>query len=179
MKDTPLPTITSVGALAPGALAPGGNAAPGGTVSTATVLHVLFRVGPAEYGVAASEVLQMESYEGATPVPNAPPYLAGIVQVRGRVVPVVDLRVRFGLPPVDRTIDTRVVVVQLGERVVGLLADAAREVARLDPAQLRPPPPMIATQTHGVVRAIGQHAGRMVMLIDLDRLVAEERLDGE
>ncbi|AKF07355.1 chemotaxis protein CheW [Sandaracinus amylolyticus] len=144
-----------------------------------SVLHVLFRVGDAEYAIAADEVLQMESYDGATPVPNAAAHVAGIVQVRGRVVPVVDLRVRFNAPVRERTIDTRVVVAQRGERAVALLVDAAREVARLAPEQLKPPPPMVAAQSAGFVRAIAQVAGRMVMLIDLDRVVGEERLDGE
>lgn len=144
-----------------------------------TVLHVLFRVGDAEYAIAASDVLQMESYEGATKVPNAPSYLAGIVQVRGRVIPVIDLRARFGLDPIERTIDARIVVAQHAERVIGLLVDTAREVARLDPAQVRPPPAMVTAQSGGLVRAIGQHGARMVMLIDLDKLLAEERVHGE
>ncbi|MDQ3032292.1 MAG: chemotaxis protein CheW [Myxococcota bacterium] len=144
-----------------------------------SVLHVLFRVGDAEYAIPASDVLQMESYEGATAVPNAPPYLAGIVQVRGRVVPVIDLRARFGLPATPRTIDTRVLVAQLGERVIGLLVDTAREVARLDPEQVRPPPAMIASQSAGLVRAIGQLGNRMLMLVDLEKLLVEERAHGE
>ena len=72
----------------------------------------------------------MESFAGATPVPGAPPYVAGLVQVRGRVVPVVDLRARFGLPAAEPTLDTRIVVAQHGERTVGLLVDSAREVRR-------------------------------------------------
>jgi purine-binding chemotaxis protein CheW len=140
---------------------------------------VLFRVGDAEYAIPAADVLQMESYEGATAVPNSPPYLAGIVQVRGRVVPVIDLRARFELPATPRTIDSRIVVAQLGERVIGLLVDAAREVARLDPEHVRPPPAMIAAQSAGVVRAIAQLGKRMVMLIDLEKLLAEERVHGE
>lgn len=143
-----------------------------------SALHVLFRVGDVEYAVPASDVLQMESFDGATPIPNAPPYVAGIVQVRGRVVPVVDLRVRFGLPAAPRTLDTRVVVAQHGDRVVGLLVDLAREVARLDPEQLKPPPQMVVAHSGGMVRAIGQHATRMVMLVDLEKLLAEERVHG-
>ena len=144
-----------------------------------SVLHVLFRVGEAEYAIPASDVLQMESFEGATPIPNAPSYVAGIVQVRGRVVPVVDLRARFGLPQAPRTLDTRVVVAQHGDRVVGLLVDLAREVARLDPEQVKATPPIVASQSGGMVRGIGQHEKRMVLLVDLERLLVEERAHGE
>ena len=74
------------------------------------ILHVLFKVADAEYAIAASDVLHLESYAGATRVPSTAVHVVGLVQIRGRVVPVVDLRSRFGLPPADRTIDSRVVV---------------------------------------------------------------------
>src|SRR4051812_18108756 len=102
-------------------------------------LHVTFRVGNASYAVPAAEVLHLESYETATHVPGAPTYVAGLVQVRGRLVPVVALRVRLGLAPAERTIDHRVVVVQSGTRVAGLLVDSAREVIQIDPAAFEKP----------------------------------------
>ena len=120
-----------------------------------TVLHVVFRVGNAEYVLPAADILQMESFDGATPVPGAPPYVAGIIQVRGRVVPVVDLRVRFGLPPIQPTLDSRVVVVELRERTVGLLADSAREVVKLSPEELQSPPSMMSADgAEGFVKSV-------------------------
>ena len=102
-------------------------------------LHVLFKVADAEYAIPASEVLHMESFDGATRVPGAPAYVAGLMQVRRRVIPVVDLRLRFGLPAVTPTLDSRVVVVQAGERAVGLLADSAREVKNIAAADFEIP----------------------------------------
>lgn len=154
----------------------GGRSSRGGAMS---VLHVIFQVGGSDYAIAADDVLQMESFDGATAVPNSPKYLVGIVQVRGRVIPVIDLRVKFGLPPIERTLDSRVVVAQLGERVVGLLVDAGREVARLDPHGLRPTPPLVAAQSGGLVRAIGQLGPRMVLLVDVEKLLSEERAHGD
>jgi purine-binding chemotaxis protein CheW len=139
-----------------------------------STLHVVFKVAGAEYVIPASEVLQMESFTGATPVPGAPPHVAGLVQVRGRVVPVVDARSRFGMPPAERTLDSRVVVGQLGTRVVGLLVDSAREVVRLDAGQLQPPPLMLAEQAKGYVKAVAQVGPRLVMLIDFPRVIGEE-----
>lgn len=139
-----------------------------------SALHVVFKVAGAEYVIPASEVLQMESFTGATPVPGAPPHVAGLVQVRGRVVPVVDARSRFGMPPAERTLDSRVVVGQLGARVVGLLVDSAREVVKLDAGQLQPPPPMVAEQAKGYVKAVAQVGPRLVMLIDFPRVIGEE-----
>jgi purine-binding chemotaxis protein CheW len=143
-----------------------------------STLHVVFKVAGAEYIIPASEVMQMESFTGATPVPGAPAHVAGLVQVRGRVVPVVDARARFGLPPVDRTLDSRVVVGQLGSRTVGLLVDSAREVMKLAPEQLQPPPPMVAEQAQGFVKAVAQVGQRLVMLIDFSRVIGEEKVHG-
>ncbi len=137
-------------------------------------LYVLFRVAWAEYIVQASRVLQMESYTGATPVPGTSAHVAGIILVRGKVVPVVDARKRLGLPAIEPTTDSRVVVAQLGERVVGLLVDSAREVVKLTAEQLEAPPASIVEQVEGLVTAVARVGPRLVMRMDLDRLVSEE-----
>ena len=137
-------------------------------------LHVVFKVAGSEYALPAGDVLQMESYGGATPVPGAKPWVAGIMQVRGRIVPVVDLRARFGLPPAERTLDTRVVVGTHGDRAVALLVDAAREVIKLDEAQLKPPPEIVSREARGMVKAVAQVGSRLVMLLDFAKVIGEE-----
>jgi purine-binding chemotaxis protein CheW len=140
-----------------------------------SVLHVIFRVGGAEYVLPAADVLQMESFSGATPVPGAAPYVAGIIHVRGRVVPVVDLRLRFGLPPVAASLDSRVVVVELEERTVGLLADSAREVVKLEPEQLQPPPSMMSAEgVEAYVKSVAHVQKRLLMLLDCAKVIGEE-----
>jgi purine-binding chemotaxis protein CheW len=137
-------------------------------------LYVLFKVADAEYVLPASDVLHMESFVGATRVPGAPDYVAGLMQIRRRVVPVVDLRRRFGLPSREPTLDSRVVVVQSGERAVGLLADSAREVKSLDADDFRPPPELIAEQSSGYVTRVAQAGPRLLMLIDFRKVIGEE-----
>ena len=139
-----------------------------------SILHVVFRVGEAEYVLPALDVLQIESFTEATPVPGARAHVAGLVQVRGRVVPVVDARVRFGLPPIDRGLNGRVVVTQLKGRTVGLIVDSGREVLKLTPEQLQPPPPLLAEQTKGFVKAVAQAGNRLVLLIDLEKVMGED-----
>jgi purine-binding chemotaxis protein CheW len=138
-------------------------------------LHVTFRVGTAEYVVPASQVLHLESFTGATHVPGAPPYVAGLVQVRGRVVPVVDLRKRFGLPPTDPALAHRVVVVQLGARIAGLLVDSAREVIHLEDSAFQDAPELIKQQAKGLVTGVVTVAGRLFLIVDVPRLIGEER----
>ncbi len=143
-----------------------------------SALHVTFRVGNADYVVPAAQVLHLDVYEQATRVPGAPPYVAGLVQVRGRVVPVVDLRARFGLPATDDASGRRVIVVQVGSRVAGLLADSAREVLQLDPATFEEPPELIAHQAHGFVSAVATRDRRMFLLVDVPRVIGEELTHG-
>ena len=137
-------------------------------------LHVVFKVGGSEYALPAADVLQMESFTAATPVPGARPFVKGVMQVRGRIVPVVDLRVRFGLPPLPATLDSRVVVALHGERAVALLVDAAREVLKLEEAQIKPPPEIVAQEAHGLVKGVAQVGARIVMLLDFAKVIGEE-----
>ncbi|MGQ0508658.1 MAG: chemotaxis protein CheW [Myxococcaceae bacterium] len=145
-----------------------------------SALHILFRVGEAEYVLPAAQVDQMESFTGATPVPGSAPYVSGLMQIRGKVVPIVDLRRRFGLPPIAPTLDSRVVVARAGDRRVGLLVDRAREVLKLAEDQFRAPPEIVADQAQGFVRSVAQAGERLVMLIDFEKVIGEEVLnDGQ
>lgn len=144
-----------------------------------SVLHVVFRVGDAEYAVAAADVLQMESYGGATHVPGTPDWVAGVVQIRGQVVPVVDLRARLGLPRAAPALDQRVVVLQVAGRAVGLLVDAAREVLRIAPEQVRPAPGLVAAREGGFVNGIAQVGNRLLLLLAVERVVGEEGMHAE
>lgn len=137
-------------------------------------LHVLFKVGGADYALPAKDVLHLESYSPPTKVPGAPDHVAGLLQIRRRVVPVVDLRARFGLPKAEPTFDTRVVVVQEGERAVGLLADSAREVVSIAAAQQEAPPEVVLRRSRGLVTGVAQVGDRLIMLVDARRLVGEE-----
>jgi len=135
------------------------------------MLHVLFQVGGTDYVLPASDVTQMESFEGATRVPGAPAHVAGVVQLRGQVIPVVDVRVRFGLPPGERSAEARIIVVGRRERRVALLVDRAREVIDLGTDAFRPPPEVVADRSAGFVSAIAHDARRVLMLVDVDRIV--------
>lgn len=137
-------------------------------------LHVTFRVGVATYAVPAAQVLHLETYETATPIPGSRAYVAGLVQVRGRLVPVVDLRSRFGLPAVERTLDHRVVIVQSGARVAGLLVDSAREVLQLDEATIQKPPDLVDHQAGGFIKGVATVTSRIVLLVDVPKILGEE-----
>jgi len=137
-------------------------------------LYVLFRVGAGDYVLPASTVLEMESFTAATPIPGAPPHLIGLVQIRGKVIAVVDLRARFGMPDREPALENRVVVIEHGGRRVGLLVDSAREVAQLAADAFRPPPEVVAEQARGFVKAVAEVNSRLVMLLDPDHVLIQE-----
>ena len=142
-------------------------------------LHVLCKIADVEYLLAADNILQMESFAGATKVPGAAGKVAGLVQIRGRVVPVLDMRIVFGLPAIAPSIDSRVVVMKEAERTVGLLVDSAREVIRIAAEAFEPPPPVVARQTEGFVKAVTHVGERLLMLIDFGKVIGKEDEHGE
>jgi purine-binding chemotaxis protein CheW len=144
-----------------------------------SVLHVLFRVGDTDYVLPAADVIQMESFSGATEVPGCAPHVAGLVQIRGRVIPVIDLRTRFGLPQVARTLDSRVIVVAEGGRHVGLLADSARQVLRIEPDAFQAPPEVIREQSRGFVNSIARAGTGVVMRVDFAKVIGQDSVPEE
>lgn len=150
---------------------------PASDTTDAPALYVLFVVDGTTFALPANIVLQMETFTGATAVPGAPAWVTGIVQLRGRVIPVIDLRARFGLAPADRTIDTRVVVADHDGRVVALVADSAREVARIAPSQLKPPPRLVDLGARGFVAFVVQLGERTIMVLDFAKVIGEEPID--
>src|SRR5215470_1403921 len=141
-------------------------------------LHVVFKLADAEYALPAADVLEMESYTGVTPVPGVAPWIAGLTQIRGRVVPILDVRQRFGLPAAPPPPSARVIVAAVGDRTVGLLVDAAREVTRLDETAVGAAPDLLVSQAQGFVRGIARVKGRLIMLVDTGRLIGEEAAHG-
>jgi purine-binding chemotaxis protein CheW len=142
-------------------------------------LHVVFVVAGVEYALPVEAVLQMETFDGATAVPGAPAYVAGIVTVRGRVTPVMDLRIRFGLPPSECDMNTRIIVCHSGERVVALRVDAAREVLKLDVEKHQPAPSIVSERSSGFVYAVHSIGTRLLLLIDLPKVLGENAHDHE
>jgi len=144
-----------------------------------SALYVVFSVAGTEYALPASVVLQLEPYQGSTPVPGTPDHVAGIVQVRGHVIPVVDLRRLFGHEVQAPTFDTRIVVTESGGRRVGLLVDKSREVLRIEQAALRPTPGVIEENSRGFVEGLIQLNARTLLVIGLSKVIGEDESNVE
>lgn len=140
-------------------------------------LHVVFSVAGAEYAIDAASVVQLESFQGATPVPGTAAHVAGIIQVRGQVIPVIDLRRLFGHPAGETSLGTRVIVTEQSGRQVGLLVDKSREVLRIERATVQATPGVVDESSRGFFAGVVQQGQRLIMLLDLRKVVGEEDLD--
>ena len=132
---------------------------------------ILFELAGTTYGVPSRLVQQMEMIEDITPVPNAPPFVEGVVFSRGQVVPAVNLRRRFGFEKVPRDLRMRLVVVSNGGRSVGLLVDAAREFVTIPAEAIQPPPEALSGLSGKYLQGIARLGERFVLILDVDEVL--------
>lgn len=132
---------------------------------------MLFELVNTTYAVRSSAVTRLEMVEGVTPVPNATPSLEGIVLSRGRIIPAVNLRARFGFPKIAYDIRTRLIVVEADNRRVGLIVDAAREFTTLSGEEIKPAPPAIANLNGDYLEGIATRNGRLILILRLEEIL--------
>lgn len=135
---------------------------------------VVFQLGAEFYGVEIARVHEIIRLQTVTTVPRAPSFVEGVINLRGKVIPVVDLRRRFGLHTVDHTRATRIVVVEIGDQVVGMVVDSVSEVLRVNTSAIEPPSPIVAGIDSEYLQGIVKLTDRLVILLDLDRVLARE-----
>jgi purine-binding chemotaxis protein CheW len=150
---------------------------PQGSADTASFAQFLtFVCAGEEYGVAILCVQEIKGWDGVTRVPYAPHYLLGVMNLRGVIVPVIDLRARFGLPARAPDSSSVVIVVRVhtgnGEKTAGIVVDAVSEVYSVAPEHIKPTPELGATAERACVQNLASIDEKMVMLLDIDRLVA-------
>jgi len=135
---------------------------------------VVFQLGAELYGVEISRVHEIIRLQSVTKVPRAPSFVEGVINLRGKVIPVVDLRRRFGLPTSDHTRASRIVVVEIGDQVVGIIVDGVSEVLRVNTTTVEPPSPVVAGIDSEYLHGIAKLSDRLVILLDLDRILARD-----
>ena len=133
--------------------------------------YILFSVAGTTYALPSREVRHMEMIEGITRVPNAPPFIDGVVFSRGQVVPVVNLRARFGFERAPFDLRSRLLVVQSGARQIGLVADTAREFVNIPPDAVQPPNEALTGMSGRYVEGIATMGDRLILVLSLDRIL--------
>ena len=135
--------------------------------TTNSKTYVLFELAGTAYAIPSVEVQRMEMIEHVTPVPNAASFVDGVVFSRGKVVPAVNLRRRFGFERADFDLKTRLIVVAQDERLVGLIVDSAREFAAIPENAIQPPPETMAGTSGRYLRGVADVDGRIILILDV------------
>lgn len=133
---------------------------------------VSFHLGGEEFGLDILRVQEIIRMQTLTRVPNSPDFIAGVMNLRGRIIPVVALRRRFGLEPIPADRQTRIVVVEVKGAVLGFIVDAVSEVLRI-PASTIEPSPRLCKVEREYVSGVGKLNDRLLILLDLDRLLSD------
>lgn len=137
-----------------------------------------FRIGRETFGLPISMVREIVRVPEITTVPNAPDYIEGVINLRGRIIPVVDLRKRFGVKSVEPNKKNRIVVVELGTRAIGLIVNSASEVLRIPPSEIEEPHSVFQEGELDFITGVGKLNGRLVILLDLERILQRGELRG-
>jgi len=132
---------------------------------------ILFELSGTTYAVPAGVVQQMEMVERITPVPNAPPFVDGVVFARGQVVPALNLRVRFGFERIPYDLRTRLVVLADGGRTVGLIVDSAREFLTIPTASIQPPPDAVSGLSGKYLAGIANVDDRLILILEVGEVL--------
>ena len=130
-----------------------------------------FQLGAEEYGIDILRVQEIRAYEKATRMPNTPAYIKGVINLRGVIVPVIDLRMKFGLESAEYNEMTVVVVLNLAHRTVGIVVDSVSDVLALAAGDIRPAPEFTARVDNAFVRGLATIDQRMLIIADIERLM--------
>jgi len=140
-------------------------------------LHIVgFRVGTETFGVPITCVHEIVRVPDITSVPDSPEFVEGVINLRGKIVSVVDLRKRFGETQIDPHKKNRVIVVESDGKLVGLIVDAASEVLRIPNTDIEPPPSVLQSSESSYVTGVGKLQNRLIILVDLKRVLQRGEL---
>lgn len=138
---------------------------------------VTFEVGSEEFAIPILSVQEINRMMEITRVPQSPQFVEGVINLRGKIIPVVDLRQRFGMPPAERNGDNRIIVVEVSGRVIGFTVDRVNEVLRIESGIVEPAPAMVASLDSDYVQGVGKLPDRLLILLELGNLFRGEELE--
>ena len=137
---------------------------------------VVFKLGEECYGVEILQVQTIERMLELTSIPDAPDFVEGVTNLRGEVIPVVDLRKRFGLPDVEQTDQTRIITVKIQDMQIGMIVDEASEVVKVSEGAIEPPPTIVGELKSTYLEGVAKLENRLLVIIDLCKVFQEEEI---
>ena len=136
--------------------------------------YLTFRLDQEEYGIDILKVQEIRGYEPPTRIANAPAFIKGVVNLRGTIVPIVDMRLKFNCSQVEYNSFTVVIILNLGQRVVGIVVDSVSDVMEVQPEAIRPAPDIDSTIDSRSIMGLGSVGERMLILLDIEKLMSAE-----
>lgn len=133
--------------------------------------YLTFTLGTEDYGVDILKVQEIRGYDTVTRLPDSPEFIKGVINLRGVIVPVVDLRIKFKLGEVRYDTFTVMIILNVGGRIIGMVVDGVSDVIRLAPGQVRPAPELGAAVDTKFLAGVGTMEERMILLLDIDRML--------
>jgi purine-binding chemotaxis protein CheW len=147
---------------------------------TETTQYLTFKLDDEVFAVDVAKVREILDFTPATKVPGTPDFMRGIINVRGNVVPVVDMRLKFGMSQTEKTVDTCIVVMEIAvdddTTVLGALVDSVQEVFELEPAQIEPPPRIGTRWRTEFIKGIGKRNNELIIILDIDMVFSSSEL---
>jgi len=150
------------------------NSAGGSTVSSE---FLSFTLGEEEYAIDILKVQEIRGYDAVTVIANTPDFIKGVINLRGTIVPIVDMRIKFHLGTVEYTQLTVVIILNLGHRVVGIVVDSVSDVLALSPEQIRPAPELSAALDTRYLTGLGTVDERMLIMVDIEKLMSRSEME--
>jgi purine-binding chemotaxis protein CheW len=138
---------------------------------------VTFSIGEEEFGVDILKVQEIIRTMEITRVPRAQAFVEGVINLRGKVIPIIDLRRRFGLDSKPHDKHTRIIVIEINNMIVGFVVDSVSEVLRIPAGTVEPPPPVVAGLESEYISGVGKLHDRLLILLDLDKLLSHDDLE--
>ena len=143
--------------------------------SADTVLQwVTFKLQEETYGINVMQVQEVLRYTDIAPVPGAPDYVMGIINLRGNVVTVIDTRARFGLPPSEVTDNSRIVIIESERQVIGIMVDSVAEVVYLKQSEIDTAPNVGTDESAKFIQGVSNRDGELLILVDLNKLLSDD-----
>ncbi|HEX5227424.1 MAG TPA: chemotaxis protein CheW [Bryobacteraceae bacterium] len=138
--------------------------------------YLTFSLGDEEYGIEILKVQEIKGYSAITYIPNTPPHIKGVMNLRGTVIPVVDLRAKFSMPATEYNKFTVIIVVTVGAKILGLVVDAVSDVLNIACADVRPAPDFGARVDTKFISGVASLNDRLAVLLDIQKLLSEDEL---
>jgi len=135
-----------------------------------------FRLGEEEYGIEILKVQEIRGYEAVTAIANTPEFIKGIVNLRGTIVPIIDMRIKLGLKKVEYNQFTVVIILNIGTQVIGLVVDAVSDVTLLKAEQIRPAPDFGTTLNTAYITGLGTIDNHMIILVDIEKFMSGDEM---